>query len=89
MRAVVTVIGRDMVGIMAGVSGVCAESGANIVEISQSIIQDMFCMIMMLDISASKIPFAQLREKLEAYGNESGLSVHVMHEDIFNSMHRI
>ena len=89
MRAVVTVIGRDMVGIMAGVSNICAESHVNIVEISQSILQDMFCMIMMVDISNSALPFNELREKLEAYGNESGLSVHVMHEDIFNSMHRI
>lgn len=89
MRAVVTVIGRDMVGIMAGVSNICAESHVNIVEISQSILQDMFCMIMMVDISNSALPFNELRERLEAYGVESGLSVHVMHEDIFNSMHRI
>ena len=89
MRAVVTVIGRDMVGIMAGVSSICAESHVNITEISQSIIQDMFCMIMMIDISNSHVPFSDLREKLEAYGAESNLSVHVMHEDIFNSMHRI
>ena len=89
MRAVITVIGRDMVGIMAGVSNICAESGVNILEISQSIMQDLFCMIMMVDISGSTHPFPQLRENLEKYGAESGLSVHVMHEDIFNSMHRI
>jgi len=89
MRAVITVIGHDMVGIMAGVSNICAKAGVNILEISQSIMQDLFCMIMMVDISASTQPFTQLRETLEAYGAESGLSVHVMHEDIFNSMHRI
>ena len=89
MRAVVTVIGRDMVGIMAGVSGICAQAHVNIIEISQSILQDMFCMIMMVDISNSSLPFNELRGKLETYGEESGLSVHVMHEDIFNSMHRI
>jgi len=89
MRAVITVIGHDMVGIMAGVSNICAEAGVNIQEISQSIMQDLFCMIMMVDISASTQPFTQLREKLEKYGTDSGLSIHVMHEDIFNSMHRI
>ncbi len=89
MRAVITVIGHDMVGIMAGVSNICAKSGVNILEISQSIMQDLFCMIMMVDISGCNQPFAQLREDLENYGSEIGLSVHVMHEDIFNSMHRI
>lgn len=89
MRAVITVIGRDMVGIMAGVSTICANAGANIQEISQSIIQDLFCMIMMVDISSSSKDLPELREQLEKYGAENGLSVHIMHEDIFNSMHRI
>ena len=51
MRAVITVVGKDMVGILAGVSGLCAECGANVIEVSQSILQDMFCMIMLVDMS--------------------------------------
>lgn len=89
MKAVITVIGRDMVGIMAGVSNICAKAGVNIQDISQSIMQDLFCMIMMVDFSGSNQSFAQLRAELEKYGTENDLSVHVMHEDIFNSMHRI
>lgn len=89
MRAVLTVIGKDMVGILAGVSNICAESGVNITEVSQSIMQDLFAMIMLVDLERSTVPFAELSDRLEKYGTESGLSIRVMHEDIFNSMHRI
>lgn len=89
MRAVITVIGKDMVGILARVSNICAESGVNVVEVTQSILQDLFAMIMMVDISKSTVPFNELSDRLTAVGNEMNLTVHVMHEDIFNSMHRI
>lgn len=89
MRAVITVIGKDMVGILAKVSTVCAENGVNVVEVTQSILQEMFAMIMMVDISACTIPFNELSDKLTAMGDSMGLRIHVMHEDIFNSMHRI
>lgn len=89
MRAVITVIGKDMVGILAKVSTICAENNVNITEVTQSILQDMFCMIMMADISECSIPFADFSDILSKYGNENGLSIHVMNEDIFNSMHRI
>ncbi|MBE6765259.1 MAG: ACT domain-containing protein [Clostridia bacterium] len=89
MRAVLTVIGKDMVGILAGVSNICAETGVNIVEVTQSILQDMFAMIMLVDISASNVPFDELSSRLSKYGEENALSVRIMHEDIFNSMHRI
>ena len=89
MRAVVTVIGKDMVGILARVSAICAENGVNVVEVTQSIMQDLFAMIMMVDISKSTIPFNELSDKLTAIGCDMNLTVHVMHEDIFNSMHRI
>lgn len=89
MRAVITVVGKDMVGILAKVSNICAESNVNIVEVSQSILQDMFCMIMMADTSKSNIDFTQFSDILAKYGEENGLSIHAMHEDIFNSMHRI
>ncbi len=89
MRAVVTVIGKDMVGILARVSAICAENGVNVVEVTQSIMQDLFAMIMMVDISKSTVPFDELSDKLTAIGSDMNLTVHVMHEDIFNSMHRI
>ncbi len=89
MRAVITVIGKDMVGILAKVSTVCAENGVNVLEVTQSILQEMFAMIMMVDISACTIPFNELSDKLTAMGDSMGLRIHVMHEDIFNSMHRI
>ncbi|MBQ2667981.1 MAG: ACT domain-containing protein [Clostridia bacterium] len=89
MKAVITVIGKDMVGILAKVSAICADKGANILEVTQSIMQDMFAMIMMIDISGTSVPFSALSDELEALGSELGLKVHVMHEDVFNSMHRI
>ena len=79
MRAVITVIGKDNVGILHKVSGVCAEYHANVLEVTQSVLQDMFAMIMMVDLS----------DKLTTLGTDLGLSIHTMHEDIFNAMHRI
>ena len=89
MKAVITVIGKDMVGILAKVSAICADNGANILEVTQSIMQDMFAMIMMIDITGTTVPFSTLSDELEALGSNLGLKVHVMHEDVFNSMHRI
>ena len=86
---VITVIGKDMVGILARVSAQCAGHGINVLEVTQSILQDMFAMIMMVDISKSDIPFTQFADELTAIGKEMGLSVHAMHEDIFNAMHTI
>ncbi|HEX3037932.1 MAG TPA: ACT domain-containing protein [Oscillospiraceae bacterium] len=89
MRAVITVIGKDMVGILARVSTICAENGVNVIEVTQSVMQDLFAMIMMVDISKSTIPFDELVDGLTKMGTDMGLTIHVMHEDIFNSMHRI
>jgi len=89
MRAVITVVGKDMVGILHKVSGICANNNVNIVEVSQSILQDMFCMIMLTDISKCALPLTELADLMNALGNDQGLSIHVMHEDIFNTMHRI
>ncbi len=89
MRAVITVIGKDMVGILAKVSAICADKGANVIEVTQSIMQDMFAMIMMIDISGCTVPFSTLADEFEALGETLGLKIHVMHEDVFNSMHRI
>ncbi len=89
MKAVITVIGKDMVGILAKVSTVCAEKGINVIEVTQSILQDMFAMIMIVDISAATVPISELSYEFDTLGEKLGLKIHVMHEDVFNSMHRI
>ena len=89
MRAVITVIGKDTVGILAKVSAACAEHGINVIEVTQSVLQDMFVMVMMVDIAKSNISFTDFAGIIEDIGNEMHLSARVMHEDIFNSMHRI
>ncbi len=89
MRGIITVVGKDMVGILAKVSGACAEDGVNVIEVSQSILQDMFCMIMLVDLEKATVPFTEFSDKVSELGKEMSLSIHVMHEDIFNSMHRI
>ena len=89
MKAVITVIGKDSVGILAKVSEACSKADVNIVEVTQSVLQDMFAMIMLVEIDKSNIGFEQLRTHLKAVGESTNTKVHVMHEDIFNSMHRI
>ena len=89
MRAVITVIGKDNVGILHQVSGVCAKYQANVLEVTQSVLQDMFAMIMMVDITAMTTDFTPLSDELNSLGETLGLSIHAMHEDIFNAMHRI
>lgn len=89
MKAVITVIGKDMVGILSKVSGICAEKNINVLEVTQSVLQDMFAMVMMVDISKSTVPFSDMAQELEELGDSMNLKIHTMHEDIFNSMHRI
>ena len=89
MKAVLTVTGRDNVGIIARVSALCAEYGANILEISQSVLKEYFAMIMLVDIQKLSIPFADFVDKMEQSGKEAGLDIRAMHEDVFNSMHHI
>lgn len=89
MRSVITVVGKDMVGILSKISTLCAENEVNVIEVSQTILQDMFCMIMLVDVSKCNLPFGELKDKLSKIGDEMNLSVHAMHEDIFNSMHKI
>lgn len=87
MKAVITVIGKDMVGILAKVSGTCAEVNANVVEVTQSILQDYFAMIMLIDIEKMSCDLEGLKKALDE--TLPSMQIHVMHEDIFNSMHRI
>lgn len=89
MKAVVTVIGKDMVGILAKVSTKCADSNANVMEVTQSVLQDLFAMIMLVDISGLNCEFSRFAGEMNTLGDELGLSIRAMHEDIFNSMHRI
>ncbi len=89
MRAVITVVGKDTVGILAKVSSLCAEKNVNILDVTQTVMQDLFCMIMLCDINDMSCEFADLVSCANEIGKESNLSLHVMHEDIFNSMHRI
>ncbi len=89
MKAVITVTGRDAMGIIAKVSNCCSDHEANIVDISQSVLSDYFAMIMLVDIDKLNIPFADFVDRMADIGKNSGLVIHTMHEDIFNSMHTI
>ena len=89
MRAVITVIGKDNVGILHKVSGVCSEKGVNVIEVTQSVLQDMFAMIMLADITGMTSDFSELVDDMTSLGEKLGLSIHTMHEDIFNSMHNV
>ena len=89
MKAVITVTGKDSVGIIAKVATACAEFGANIVDISQSVLSDYFAMIMLADIDSLTVEFSEFVDKLEAMGKANDLVIHTMHEDIFNTMHHI
>ena len=89
MKAVVTVIGQDKVGIIALTSAECAKYGANIVDISQTVMKDYFAMIMLVEIDSLTTDFAAFAENFKKVGEENGVDIRVMHEDIFNTMHRI
>lgn len=89
MRAIITVIGKDKVGIIAGVSGELSSMEVNILDISQTIIQEYFTMIMLVDIEKSNVSFEGIKEALNKKGEKLGVSIRVQHEEIFESMHRI
>jgi len=89
VKAIITVIGHDKVGIIYKVSGILAEAKINILDISQTIMQDMFTMIMLVDIKDSSYSMEEITKKLDEAGNELGVSIKIQHQDVFNSMHRI
>lgn len=89
MRAIITVLGKDRVGIIAAVSKVLADNNVNILDISQTTMQDVFTMIMLTDLAGMKPAFDELAENLDSTGKELGLYIKIQHEDVFNSMHRI
>ena len=89
MKAVVTVTGKDKVGIIAMASNECAKYGANIIDISQTVMKDYFAMIMLAELDGLTVDFAEFSEAIKNEGKQAGVEISVMHEDIFNSMHRI
>lgn len=89
MKAVITVTGKDTVGIIADVANVCAKYNANILDITQSVLGEYFAMIMLADIESLSIEFAAFVDLLAELGESRGLVIHTMHEDIFNTMHHI
>lgn len=89
MRAVITVIGKDKVGIIAGVSNILAENSVNILDISQTIMQGFFTMVMLVNIENTAMSFVELADKLNEKGKEMEVEIRIQHEEIFNSMHRI
>ena len=89
MKAIVTVVGKDQVGIIAGVCVKLAEYNVNVLDINQTVMQGYFTMMMAVDVSASKVPLAELVEIMEALGKDMGLSIRVQREDIFEAMYRV
>lgn len=89
MKAIVTVVGKDRVGIIASVSGELARLNVNILDIRQTTMQEYFTMMMLVDTEGCKVEFSQLQQALEALGREIGEDIRLQHVDIFNSMHRV
>lgn len=89
MRAIVSVIGKDQVGIIANVCSLLSARQVNVLDISQTVLQEYFTMIMVVDTAACPLAFAELVTELEREGQRMGLTIHAQREDIFNAMHRI
>ena len=89
MKAIVTVVGKDRVGIIATVCVKLAEYNVNVLDINQTVMQGYFTMMMAVDVSACKVPLAELVEIMEATGKAMGLSIRVQREDIFEAMYRV
>ena len=89
MQAVISVTGKDNIGIVAKVSNICAKYNVNIADVSQTILQGYFVMIMLVDIDGISVPFTEFVDIMADMGKQNNLEIHTMHEDIFNSMHRI
>ena len=89
MKAIVTVIGKDRVGITAAVCALLAQHNINILDISQTVLQDYFTMVMLVDTSACPVSIGEMRDILEKDGQEQSLSIRIQREDIFNAMHKI
>ena len=89
MKAIVTVVGKDQVGIIASVCIKLADFNVNVLDISQTVMQGYFTMMMVVDISSCSVPLSQLCTAMEDMGKKKALSIRVQREDIFEAMHRI
>ena len=89
MKAIITVVGKDQVGIIAAVCTILASNNVNVLDISQTILREFFTMTMLVDVSASKLPFTVLCTLLENEGSKRGLAIKVQREDIFDAMHKL
>ena len=89
MKAIVTVVGKDRVGIIANVCTALANFNVNVLDINQTVMQGYFTMMMAVDVSACTVPLAELVEIMEALGKDMGLSIRVQREDIFEAMYRV
>lgn len=89
MKAIVTVIGKDRVGITAAVCALLAKYNINILDITQTVLEEYFTMVMLVDTSACQLSIGEMADVLDQAGQEQGLSIRIQREDIFNAMHRI
>ena len=89
MRTIISVIGKDTVGIIAKTSAICSKRNANIIDITQSVLEDIFVMVMLTETSELNCAFSDFADDLKHLGEDLGLDIKVMHEDVFNSMHHI
>ena len=89
MRAIVSVAGKDRVGIIAGICVALAQNGVNVLDISQTVMQDFFTMNMLVDTATSPVSFTEIAAALDEAGRELAVSVRIQREDIFEAMHRI
>jgi len=89
LKAIITVIGKDQIGIIAGTSNVLSDLKVNILDISQTILESYFTMIMLVDLSSMEISFSDLKTNLDNKGKLLGVSIIIQHEDIFNTMHNL
>lgn len=89
MKAILTVIGKDKVGIIAGVSNELQRLNINILDVNQTIIGEFFTMIMMLDLKLSNSNFEEIKKSLELKGNQLGVDVKIQREEIFNSIYSV
>ena len=89
MKAIVTVVGKDQVGIIAGVCNTLADCQINVLDISQTIMEGYFTMMMVVDLTLCQEPFDKLRAALREYGESRGLSIRIQREDIFDAMHKL
>ena len=89
MNAVLSVVGKDSVGILAGIASKCAEYRANVIDVSQTVINEYFMMFMFVNIDDLSVEFTNFVDKVVEYGKSKNLEINVMHEDIFNLMHKI